>query len=130
MADEKNQVTDAEMDTLFAALRAKEHDSAQPDNRAFLNSLASIPDMHTQAQTSNPAVQAGWSIGDLIDRWLSPDRLFSAKGLASQAAFASILLVSGIVTGLEVAEEPQVFDDYDISASLFGDESADYSIDG
>lgn len=130
MAEEKNQVTDAEMDALFAALRVKERDDAQPENRAFLNSLASIPDRHRQAQVEPSADQAGWSIDNLIEKWLSPDRLLSARGLVSQAAFASVLLVSGIVTGLEVAEEPQGFDDYDVSASLFGDESTDYSIDG
>ena len=130
MAEEKKQVTDAEMDAMFAALRSKESDETQPENRAFLNSLTSIPDMHAQSQATPSAGQAGWSIGDLVERWLSPDRLFSARGLVSQAAFASVLLISGIVTGLEVADEPLAFDDYDVSASLFGDEDADYSIDG
>ena len=31
---------------------------------------------------------------------------------------------------VEVADEPLAFDDYDVSASLFGDEDTDYSIDG
>ncbi len=130
MAEDKKTITGAEMDALFVALREKEQDEAVPESRAFLNSLASIPDRHPQTETPVSASMGGWSLGALIERWFSPEQLLSARGLATQTAFASLLLVSGIAAGLEATEEPQAFEDYDISASLFGDESVEYSIDG
>lgn len=125
MSEDKDILSDKELDQIFDQARTQAHDAQLPDNRAFLNQLSAIPDMHHQ-----PKPVSGGSIGNLIETWLSPAFLLSARGLVSQGAFALVLLASGIVTGLELSETEPDFDDYDVSASLFGGDTSDYSIDG
>lgn len=131
MAEDGKQITDSDLDMLFAKARREAQGQDDAESLAFLNSLAGIPGRQPQEQIqASSAVSVGWSLSGLIDAWFEPSRLLSARGLMSQGAFAMVLLVSGIVTGLEMAEEPQVFDDFDVSAGLFGDEEDTYSFDG
>lgn len=125
MPDEKDMLSDKELDQIFEKVRTQEYDTQSLDNRAFLNQLSAIPSMHQQQEVVTDGLP-----GSLIEKWLVPSFLLSARGLVSQGAFALVLLASGIVTGLELAETEPDFDDYDISASLFGGDASDYSIDG
>ena len=125
MPNEVENVSNDDLDRAFEQVRQQEHDGQPTDHQAFLNQLSAIPSLHPQlvmgkAETAN----------SLLEKWLTPSFLLSARGLISQGAFALMLLVSGLATGLEFAEADQVFDEYDVSASLFGDDTADYSIDG
>lgn len=130
MAEDRKQITDTDLDMVFAKARRETQGQGEADSQAFLNSLAGIPDRHPQQRAQASAVSDGWSLSGLIDAWFEPSRLLSARGLISQGAFAAVLLVSGIVTGLEMAEEPQVFDDFDISAGLFGGEEETFYLNG
>lgn len=131
MAEDRKQITDSDLGVLFAKARREAQGQEGAESQAFLNSLAAIPDRHPQEQAQGAvAASAGWSLFRLIDAWFEPSRLLSARGLISQGAFAMVLLVSGIVTGLEMAEEPQVFDDFDVSAGLFGGEDEPFSLNG
>lgn len=125
MPEDKDILSDQELDQIFEQVRTQAHDAQLPDNKAFLNQLSAIPDMHRQQKPVG-----GGSTGKLIETWLSPAFLLSARGLVSQSAFALVLLASGIVTGLELSETEPDFDDYDVSAGLFGGDTSDYSIDG
>lgn len=125
MPNEKDMLPDDALEQLFSDVRAQEHDAQLPENKMFLNQLSAIPAMHQQQQTTGEDALTG-----LIEKWLSPSFLLSARGLVSQGAFALILLMSGIVTGLELADTEPGFDDYDVSASLFGGDTIEYSIDG
>lgn len=125
MPNKQDMLTDEALDNLFEQVRSLEQDAEAPDNKAFLNQLSAIPAMHRQHEAAHSD-----ALGDLIDKWLSPTFLLSARGLVSQGAFALVLLVSGVATGLELAETEPEFYDYDVSASLFGSDTSDYSIDG
>lgn len=130
MAEKDKQLADEELDAIFASARKAAQGEGTPESRAFLNTLASIPARHAQESASRSAGAAGWSLSAWLETWTNPDRLFSARGLVSQGAFAFIMLVSGIAAGFGTVPEPDFFDDYDISASLFGSDDTDYSLDG
>ncbi len=125
MPNEKDMLSDKQLDQVFEQVRTQAHDAQLPDNKAFLNQLSAIPGMHHQQKPAGDG-----RVGNWIETWLSPSFLLSARGLVSQGAFALVLLASGIVTGLELSETEPDFDDYDVSASLFGGDTSDYSIDG
>ncbi|MBO6504650.1 MAG: hypothetical protein JJ850_04610 [Kordiimonadaceae bacterium] len=125
MPNDKDVLSDDDLDLIFSQVRTRDNDDQTADHKAFLNQLSAIPSMHPQQDTVHAGV-----LSELIDRWLSPSFLLSARGLVSQGAFALVLLASGVATGLELAETETDFYDYDVSASLFGDDTSDYSIDG
>lgn len=131
MVEDPNNLTDAELAAAFAVVRRRERGAATPEAQSFLDTLTSVPDRHTQAIPGVNATPARrGSFGSFFEAWFDPATLLSARGLVSQGAFAAVLLVTGIVAGLEAAEDPQVFDDFDVSAGLFGSEDDDYALDG
>ncbi len=131
MAEDYKNLTDAELAAAFAAVQKKERGAATPEAQSFLNALTSVPDRHAQAiPTLNPVPVRPSSFGSFFNALFDPATLLSARGLVSQGAFAAVLLVTGMVAGLEAAEDPQVFDDFDVSAGLFGSEDDNYALDG
>lgn len=127
MTEDKRPLSDKELEKLFADMSAEQRGDGTAGATAFLNSLSAIPSNHRQEA---PAA-GGVAFGKWIERLLDPDRLLSVRGLATQGAFALILLVSGFATGLELSEADAEFSDYDISASLFSDDDdTSYTIDG
>ena len=125
MPNDTKKASNNDLERAFEQVRQQEHDVQLTDHRAFLNQLSAIPTLHQQKATVGAE-----TANSVLEKWLNPSFLLSVRGLISQGAFALMLLVSGLATGLEFAEAEQGFDDYDVSASLFGDETTDYSIDG
>ena len=125
MPNDTKKASNNDLERAFEQVRQQEHDVQRTDHRAFLNQLSAIPTLHQQQVEAKEE-----TANSLFEKWLNPSFLLSVRGLISQGAFALMLLVSGLATGLEFAETDQGFEDYDVSASLFGDETTDYSIDG
>lgn len=124
----------ARMASLFD--RAGQQEKA--DAGDFLSRLADIPLQHEQESVRQSARQSarqnrganigGWSFGRRIEQLFEPALLFSVRGLVSQGAFAAVLLVSGVMVGLDAAQT-DTFDDYDISAGLFETEDQGFALD-
>lgn len=126
-----------QLDQLFCELRYSEQgDTATDHAGSFMERLSQIPGTHVQEiagpMARLPGLVSDWSLSSFFGQLFDPARLFSARGLVSQGVFAAVLLVSGIVVGLEAVQTDLQgsYEDYDISAGLFGDEEQDLSFDG
>lgn len=130
----KYQKATVQMDALFSAAAASEQ---QAETDAFLARLAGIPDTYDQVVDTTAPTAADMKIRGIsvrsfaafFEQFFEPSRLFSLRGLVSQGAFAVVLLVSGIVVGLDAGQIDE-FEEYDVSAALFGEEDQGFSLDG
>jgi hypothetical protein len=123
------------VDNAFADVMGETGDATMPnhaDAADFLARLQAIPEQYphpafavdSDAQDQSFTIALGAWLGSLLE----PKSLWSPAGFLAQGAMAAVLLVAGVFVGVQ--QRPDTFDDYDISATLFEENSPEYSIDG
>ena len=123
------------LDNAFTDYRSKERAdemTAETNTADFLMRLQAIPDQYPKQASSNQVKAStqwfGQKLAAFVDGLIEPGRLWSPLGLATQGFAVALLMGVGMLVGAQQGTE--TFTDYDISAGLFEENTADYSIDG